>query len=190
MQGRKPRKRVFLGSEGTSERNYGQYLRLIADSHNLQIHIDCNYVTGGGDPLKVVQESINLMKRNSRNHGDYLVKAIMLDSDKLGRSVDRDNKIKPLVTGSDIKLIYSTPNFEAFLLRHFLGCENKRPPADTALSELKKVWPVYFKGIDARSIYKQLSEGGLIRACTVEGSLRDFLISIGFGEIFPDLHRY
>ena len=96
MQGRKPRKRIFLGSEGISERNYGQYLRMIASNHNLQIHIDCNYVTGGGDPLKVVQESIKLMKRNSRNHGDYLVKAIMLDSDKLGRSTDRDNKIKPL----------------------------------------------------------------------------------------------
>ena len=83
MQGRKQRKRIFLGAEGISERNYGQYLRLIADNHNLQVHIDCNYVTGGGDPLKVVQESIKLMKRHSRNHGDYLVKAVMLDSDKL-----------------------------------------------------------------------------------------------------------
>ena len=64
MQGRKPRKRIFLGSEGISERNYGQFLKLIADNHNLQIHIDCNYVTGGGDPLKVVQESIRLMMSN------------------------------------------------------------------------------------------------------------------------------
>ena len=187
MQGRKRRKRIFLGSEGISERNYGRYLQQIADRHKLPIHIDCDYVTGGGDPLKVVQESIKLMKRNSRNHGDYLVKAVMLDSDKLGRSTDRDNKIKPLVTDNDIKLIYSDPNFEAFLLRHFPGFENNRPPAGTALSELKKIWPTYHKGIDARSIYKQLGEDGLMRACTVEDSLRDFLTGIGFGEIFPDL---
>ena len=95
MQGRKTRKRIFLGSEGISERNYGQYLRLIAEKYNLLIHIDCNYVTGGGDPLKVVEESIRRMKWNSKNRGDYLVKAIMLDADKLGRSNDRDNKIRP-----------------------------------------------------------------------------------------------
>ena len=140
MQGRKTRKRIFLGSEGLSERNYGQYLRLIANNHRLPIHIDCNYVTGGGDPLKIVEESSKLMKRNSRNHGDYLVKAIMLDSDKLGRSIDRDNKIRQLISGSDIRLLYSSPNFEAFLLRHFPGCESKRPPAGASLSELEKVW--------------------------------------------------
>ena len=189
MQGRKTRKRIFLGSEGFSERNYGQYLKLIADNHNLPIHIDCNYVTGGGDPLKVVEESIRLMKRNSRNHGDYLVKAIMLDADKLGRSIDRDDKIGLLVSASNIKLIYSNPNFEAFLLRHFPGCENKRPPAKTTISELKKVWPEYYKGIDARSIYKQLGEDGLARVFKVEESLRNFLIDIGFGRIFPDLRK-
>ena len=124
MQGRKTRKRIFLGSEGLSERNYGQYLRLIANNHSLPIHIDCNYVTGGGDPLKIVEESSKLMKRNSRNHGDYLVKAIILDSDKLGRSIDRDNKIRQLISGSDIRLLYSSPNFEAWFdgtfLRSFL----------------------------------------------------------------------
>ena len=130
------------------------------------------------------------MKRNSRNaHGAYLVKAVMLDSDKLGRSTDRDNKIRPLVSGSDIKLLYSAPNFEAFLLRHFPGCESKRPPAETSLPELGKVWTGYYKGIDARSIYKHLGENGVMRACTVEDSLSDFLTSIGFGEIFPDLSR-
>lgn len=187
MQGRKQRKRIFLGSEGSSERSYGQYLKLIADAHSLPIHIDCNYVTSGGDPLKVVQEAIKLMKRNSRNHGDYLIKAIMLDSDKLGQSIDRDKKIRPLISGGEIKLLYSEPNYEAFLLRHFPGCENKRPPAKTAFSEIKKVWPEYYKGIDAKSIYKMLSEDGLLRACTVEDSLRDFLINIGFGRIFPEL---
>ena len=189
MQGRKTRKRIFLGSEGISERNYGQYLRLIAEKYNLPIHIDCKYVTGGGDPLKVVEESIKLMKRNSRNHGDYLVKAIMLDADKLGRSNDRDNRIRPLVSSGKIKLLYSSPNFEAFLLRHFPGYENKKPPANTSLSELEKVWPSYSKGIDAKSIFKELGEDGLLRACTVEDSLRDFLISMGFGRIFPDLRK-
>lgn len=189
MHGRKRRKRIFLGTEGFSERSYGRYLQQIADYHNLPIHIDCNNVTGGGDPLKVVEESIRLMKRNSRNHGDYLVKAIMLDSDKLGRSNDRDNRIRPLIAEDNVKLVYSEPNFEAFLLRHFPGCGNKRPPADASLPELAKIWPEYFKGLDARSIYKQLGEDGLMRACTVEDSLRDFLLSMGFGRIFPELRK-
>ena len=130
MQGRKTRIRIFLGSEGLSERNYGQYLRLIANNHSLPIHIDCNYVTGGGDPLKIVEESSKLMKRNSRNHGDYLVKAIMLDSDKLGRSIDRDNKIRQLISGSDIRLLYSSPNFEACSMEHFcvLSCTTSQVP--------------------------------------------------------------
>ena len=113
----------------------------------------------------------------------------MLDSDKLGRSTDRDNKIRPLAADHDVKLLYNDPNFEAFLLRHFPGCESKKPPAETSLSELEKVWPAYLKGIDARSIYKQLGEDGLVRACTVEDSLRDFLTVIGFGEIFADLRN-
>ena len=77
------------------------------------------------------------MERNSRNHGDYLVIAVMLDSDKLGRSTDRDNKIRPLATDHDVKLLYD----------------------------------------------------GILRACTVEESLRDFLTSIGFCEIFADLRN-
>ena len=174
MGRRKPRKRIFLGSEGTSERNYGRYLKLIADKHDLSIHTDCDYVTGGGDPLKIVQESIKLIKRNSRNHGEYLVKAIMLDSDKLGRSPDRDDKIKPLVADGDIRLIYSRPNFEAFLLRHFPECVHKRPPASISLSELKKIWPSYAKGVDARSLYYKLGEDGLKRIVRVEDDLRDF----------------
>ena len=122
---------------------------------------------------------------SERNYGRYL----RLISDKLGRSTDRDNKIKPLAMGDGINLLYSVPNFEAFLLRHFPGCENKRPSADTALSELEKVWPEYHKGIDARSIHKQLGEDGLRRACAVEDSLRHFLFSIGFNRIFPELRN-
>ena len=80
MARRKPRKRVFLGSEGSSERNYGQYLRLIADKHHLQIHLDCVYPIGGGDPLSIVQESIKLIKRESRNHGEYRVNDVVDDS--------------------------------------------------------------------------------------------------------------
>ena len=189
MQGRKTRKRIFLGPEGFSERSYGRYLQQIADFHNLPIHIDCNKVTGGGDPLKVVEKSLYLMERNSRNHGNYLVKAVMLDSDKLGRSIDRDNKIRALAAEHNVKLIYSEPNFEAFLLRHFPRYGNKRPPAQASLTELEKVWPEYYKGIDARSIFKKLGENGLLRACTVEDSLRDFLVSIGFGRIFSDLRK-
>ena len=189
MQGRKTRNRIFLGVEGFSERSYGQYLRMIADEHNLPIHIDCNYVTGGGDPLKIVEDSIKRMIRNSKARGGYFVKAIMLDSDKLGLSIDRDNKIRPLVEKHNVKLIYNEPKIEAFLLRHFPGCENKRPPADASFSELKKVWPEYFKSIDAKSIYQTLGEDGLLRACKVEKSLKDFLISIDFGEIFPELRN-
>lgn len=189
MRGKRKRKRIFLGLEGFGERSYGRYLQQIADNHDLPIYIDCKNVTGGGDPLKVVEESIRLMKRNSRSHGDYLVKAIMLDSDKLGQSIDRDNKIGPLAIEHNVKLVYSEPNFEAFLLRHFTGYENKRPPADASLYELEKVWPGYSKKINGGCIFKKLGKDGLMRACTVEDSLRDFLISIGFGRIFPELRN-
>ena len=183
MVRRKPRKRVFLGSEGISERNYGQYLRIIADKHNLQIHLDCDYTIGGGDPLTIVEESIKLLNRNTTRHGEYWVKAIMLDSDKLGDKAARDNLIPTLIKRNNIKLIYSTPNFEALLLRHFRGCENRIPPAKKSLNELRKVWPNYTKGVDANSLYRQLREDGLWRAVNVEDDLRDFLKSIGFRNI-------
>ena len=183
MARRKPRTRVFLGSEGISERNYGQYLRLIADKHHLQIHLDCVYPIGGGDPLKIVQESIKLLKRNSKSHGEYRVKAVMLDSDKLGVTTERDIIIPQLAERSNIKLIYSVPNFEAFLLRHFEGCENRMPPANESLNELRNVWPNYAKGVDAKTLYRQLGKEGLRRAVNSEDDLRDFLVSIGFRNI-------
>ena len=107
----------------------------------------------------------------------------MLDSDKLGVTTERDIIIPQLAERSNIKLIYSVPNFEAFLLRHFEGCENRMPPANESLNELRNVWPNYAKGVDAKTLYRQLGKEGLRRAVNSEDDLRDFLVSIGFRNI-------
>src|SRR5690606_9502747 len=166
--------------EGISERNYGQFLRLVAEKHGLPIFLDCKNVIDGGDPLKIVEESIKQMERSIRNHGNYAVKAIMLDSDKLGETKSRDDKIPALVRKYNVKLIYSRPNIEALLLRHFNGCEHLNPPANRCLAELQKVWPEYYKGVDSKTLYQKLGIEGLRRACQAEADLNEFLVSIGF----------
>lgn len=176
----RPRKRVFFSCEGISERNYAQYIRKIAEDNNLPIYFDCKNVIGGGDPLKIVEDSIKIIQRNIRNHGGYVAKTIMLDSDKLGASKERDSKIPGLIRKHKINLIYSNPNIEGLLLRHFQGYENAIPSVSKSMSELQKVWPEYFKGVDAKTLYRKLGPEGLKRACQVEMNLRDFLISIGF----------
>jgi hypothetical protein len=168
------RDRVFFAGEGISERNYGQIIRLIAEQQSIKIHVDCKAVTGG-DPLDIVRESVKQYKRGVKNHAPYEHGVIMLDSDTLGKNINRDNQIPIILLNMDIDLIYNDPNFEAFILHHFDGHEHDNPPAVQSLNRLKTVFPNYEKNIDAKSLLDTFSIEGVSRACSVHPELRSFL---------------
>ena len=51
-----PRRRVFLGCEGESERGYGALLGQLLESQRHDVHLDVVLLQpGGGDPLSLVK---------------------------------------------------------------------------------------------------------------------------------------
>jgi hypothetical protein len=86
-----------------------------------------------------------------------------------------------LAAQSSIAVIWLSPSFEAFLLRHLEGCETLRPPNSAiALQELKKRWPTYQKALSAMRLAERISQAEVERCASVEPQFRDLLTNIGF----------
>jgi hypothetical protein len=133
------RRRIFLGCEGESERSYATFLgQFLREHHRLHIALAPEVLRpGGGDPLALVQLAVRRIARNERNHGPYELKAVLLDSDKVGADLARDRSMHNLAADQQIRLIFQQPAHEGFLLRHLSGCQQQRPPTATiALARL------------------------------------------------------
>jgi hypothetical protein len=89
------RRRIFLGCEGESERSYGTLLAQFArEQHSLHIALMIELLRpGGGDSLDLIQIACQRIERSERNHGPFRQKAILLDSDRLDLSPERDRRM-------------------------------------------------------------------------------------------------
>jgi len=156
----------------------GQILR---EQHGLYIALAPEVLRpGGGDPLALVQLAVHRIARNERNHGPYELKAILLDSDKVGADTDRDRSMRNLAADHQIRLIFQEPAHEGFLLRHLTGCQQHRPPTATiALEALRREWPNYRKPMSSREIAERVGDAGVRQACEVETDVREFLMELG-----------
>ena len=88
----RPRRRVFLGCEGESERGYGALLRRLLEVHRQDVHLDVVLLRpGGGDPLALVELARRLIDESERKReAPYSLRAVLLDSDKRGHTPPRD----------------------------------------------------------------------------------------------------
>ncbi len=177
------RRPVFLGCEGESEFGYGALIRRLREEYRHDLHLDVTLLRpGGGDPLALVElacQKIHSMERNRDIR--YSIRAVLLDSDKLGRDQQRDQRMHHLAQKHAVRLIWQEPSHEALLLRHLDGCQALRPqnPA-AALTELVRHWPDYTKGSSAAQLLKRIGAQHIARAASAEPSLREFLQDIGF----------
>jgi hypothetical protein len=142
-----PRRRIFLGCEGSSEQAYGTLLgRLARDRPNMHVHIDVVRLNpGAGDPLALVERALQEVARNERGRVPYAIKALLLDRDRIGQAPHRDGQIRVRAREGGLLLIWQEPVHEGFLLRHLLGCEHLRPPKDRCLPRLQREWSTYTK---------------------------------------------
>lgn len=115
----------------------------------------------------------------------YVVRAVLLDADTLGRSPKRDNEILTLARDEGLHLIWQRPCHEAFLLRHLPSCQHDRPPAGEAMNRLQKAWPGYRKGMPAMELRTRIGGAEVRQACAVESELHAFLTEIGFDPACP-----
>jgi hypothetical protein len=175
-----PRRRIFLGCEGSSEHAYGTLLgRLARDRPNMHVHIDVVRLNpGAGDPLALIERALREIVRNERSRVPYALKALLLDCDRIGHAPERDGQIPARARGGELLLIWQQPVHEGFLLRHLLGCENLRPPKDRCLTTLQREWPAYTKPMTADKLGERIALAEIERAGGVEPDLREFLRAI------------
>jgi hypothetical protein len=175
-----PRRRIFLGCEGSSEHAYGTLLaRLARDREGMHVHIDVVGLNpGAGDPLALVERACQEVIRGERGRVPYAIKALLLDDDKIGLAPERDAQI-PARAG-ELLLIWQRPIHEGFLLRHLGGCEALRPTKDRCLQRLQREWPSYTKPMTAGKLAERITPAEIERACAVESDLKKFLRATGW----------
>ncbi len=177
------RRRVFLGCEGESERGYGALLHRLLEARRQDIHLDVVLLRpGGGDPLALVELAQRLItERERKRDAPYVVRAVLLDADRLGRAPERDARIREIAAVAKLRLIWQHPCHEALLLRHLENCRDLRPPTtEEAALQLTRRWPEYVKGLPAMRLAQRIGEKEVMQALQVELELAAFLTDIGF----------
>ncbi len=141
---RPQRKRLFVGCEGESERGYAALLQRYAEIDDLLVHIDPVLLQpGGGDPCALVERALALLTQRERRHGDpYANSFVLLDTDKLGQTPQRDQRARQIAERAGLTLVWQEPCHEAMLLRHLENCTNLQPgTTPLALQQLTQRWP-------------------------------------------------
>lgn len=187
MRGRRgarpQRKRLFVGCEGDSERGYAALLQRYAECDGLLVHIDPVLLQpGGGDPCALVERALTLLAQRERRHGEpYAERFVILDTDKLRQSPQRDARARQIAERAGLLLVWQNPCHEAMLLRHLETCANLQPPTTPlAIQQLRHRWPAYEKGMAAVRLAERIDLAGARRVAQNDVELAALLAAIGF----------
>ena len=165
-----PRRVVFIGVEGRSERAFVKFMGDICEEKGLHVHPRVK--TGsGGDSLAIVEEAARHLQRQPwrRDISDRLV---LLDEDRI---------VTDQGAGRDLM----TPNLEGLLLRLHSGREQTKPVATSTQRELRKVWPTYRKPPAARELRRRFGLADLRRAAAHDPNLRTLMEVLGLWSVTP-----
>jgi hypothetical protein len=161
---------------------YSRFLTDVLEDVRHDRHLDAVDLDGG-DPLAIVEAARRKMAERERIRGDYFVRAVFLDSDKLGACPDRDRQIEPLAALVGITLVWEEPCFEALLLRHLPGFQASRPVnAIASKAALLVPWPTYVKPMPAYKLRSRIDINDVQRVRRVELVLDAFLRAVGFPD--------
>jgi hypothetical protein len=129
-----PRRRIFLGCEGDSERGYGALLSNLLRERCHDVHLDVVLLRpGGGDSLTLVERARDhiIQSEERKGYPPYVVRGLLLDGDLRGIKQRRDREALEIATDIALTLIWQEPCHEALLLRHLDGCSHLRPPTSS-----------------------------------------------------------
>lgn len=169
-----PRRVVFIGVEGKSDRAFARFLQRCCDKEGLYLHLAIK--TGnGGDSVDVVKEMTrHLTKRPVKQ--DISAKLVLLDSDRIEQDRQAGRDAQAVAYESGLEIIFQNPNLEGLLLRLHQGYENRQIAADNSMAELCKVWPEYRKSsLTADRLGKRFGVSDVRRAARHDEELRKLL---------------
>ena len=172
-----PRRVVFIGVEGKSERAFARFLAHCCEEAGLHLHLDVR-PGNGGDSVSVVEEARRrLEKHPARN--EIRDRIVLLDRDRIRQDLEAGRDARALASRWNIELIFQEPNLEGLLLRLHRGREQRRVAPDDTMKELRKVWPEYRKPPAADQLRRRFDLSALRRAAEYDRELGRLLTILG-----------
>ena len=173
-----PRRVIFIGVEGPSDRAFVRFLGKCCDRQGLHLHLEVKPAKGG-DSVVVVQAAASYASRRP----SFVPRLVLLDEDRIERDMQygRDAAATASINGLD--LILQSPNLEGLLLRLHSGYERRRIQAQDAMKELQKVWPAYSKSLTAAQLDQRFGLSDVLRAAEYDGHLRKLLEMLGLSGL-------
>ena len=172
-----PRRVIFVGVEGKSDRAFAQLLGHLCEEARLHLHLDIKLGTGG-DSVSVVEDAGRRLARHpGRPH--IVRQLVLLDRDRIEADLRNGRDARAVATRWRLDLVLQDPNLEGLLLRLHRGYEQRRPEAKDTLAELRRVWRDYSKPPTADELIRRFSLADLGRAARYDEESRRLLAILG-----------
>ena len=171
-----PRRVIFIGVEGTSDRAFITFLQNCCDEKGLHLHLNVG-LGYGGDSVVVVEEAARYLKRHFERQ-DISDKLVLLDSDRIKQDIQAGRDARSVASKENLKIIFLHPNLEGLLLRLHEGHDRRRI-GNNAMAELRQVWPEYSKQLTADQLRQRFALSDLQRAARHDNELKRLLEILG-----------
>ena len=172
-----PRRVIFIGVEGESERAFVRFLQRCCEDEGLRLHLDVK-VARGGDSLAVVEEAGRHLARHAGQR-EIDRRVVLLDRDRIDQDLRAGRDAQAEASGRRLELIFQDPNLEGLLLRLYPGGERRKVTARAALAALRRIWPDYDKPPTADQLCRRFGLSDLRRAAQHDKELRRLLDVLG-----------
>lgn len=161
-----PRKRIYFAVEGEGEQSFIKFLQHLSDQKNLNVHLDCDVLDGGGYE-KMLNRAVTYRARNEKKKGRAKESILIVDTDRSDNHTDplTIKQLEQNTAQNNFILYLQQPNLEGILLQLFPGNETTQVNSSTAGQLLSRQWPSYQKPADCRSPpdYASLIRANLLR---------------------------
>ena len=171
-----PRRVIFIGVEGVSDRAFVTFLQNCCNEKGLHLHLNTK-PADGGDSVVVVKEAARYLNRHFERR-DISDRLVLLDSDRINQDIQAGRDARSVASKENLELIFLHPNLEGLLLRLHEGYESRRI-VNNAEAELQKVWPAYSKQLTADQLKQRFALSDLQRASRHDNELKRLLEILG-----------
>ena len=170
----KPRRAIFIGVEGISDRAFVRFLERCCERKGLHLHLDVK-PAGGGDSVAVVESAVRYISKRP----DYSEQLVLLDNDRIEQDKKAGRNAEVVASANRLEIILLNPKLEGLLLRLQAGHERRQVRSQDALKELKKVWPEYGKPPTADQLDQRFGVSDLLRVAQHDVHLQRLLEILG-----------
>ena len=175
------REKIYLPVEGESEQSFVKLLQQFCDQKNLNKHLDCQILKGGGYK-SMLKKAGREQKKYDRKRAKKSI--LLVDSDRANFSDDgwTIDILRQEALKYNMNVCVQNPNLEGLFLRILLGRKQKTPKNSNIKSQLLAVWPNYKKPVDATTLAKKITLNDLLYIAQSDKEMYYLLSQIGLIE--------